>query len=747
MLGFRYPAVVLLLGAVVGTLLGHKLNPGLPIIVAVFVAATCFLIYGFLRLPGKYFVLPLMLLTISASFLNSNKMYHSFPANHIRGYADSGEKLRYFGRIVKWPLLKRHKTLIACEVDSVSNGRQIVNASGIILITIARETTHFSLGDRICFSGVLRKPFISGYPGQFDYARYLGGKGIHGVMNLNAAGAIMVLKEHKNWMAREINNLRLAILKCFRENLTELPAALASGFLIGETRDIPDDIYLAFRRTGTMHLLAVSGSNVALVLMVVAFLLRFVKLHRVIRLAVFLSVIVVFAHLSYNQPSVIRASLMAAMLLIAGVCYRRAELHNIIAAAATILIFYDPANLFDIGFQLSFAVTWGLILLLPEIHRLTVDRQLNRFWRYLLLIVSSSLIASLISAPITAYYFGEVSLVTVFSNLIVVPLVSAAVVGIALLLLVNLALPAAAIIPGMFLDRLLGLIQLVVHWFGQWEYSSMTITSFPAAYSYGVLAGVVLFLPAIKFRILRTSLILMIGLIGMIALVKVSFQTPDDFPSVEIYNLHQTQTIIINRGEGVVLFRQDDYSRREPFSDDLLPYLERRNGPLPRYYIFTESRYLTENRMTSAGDKGYNLNFRPVQIDPAGWAPSIYEICRGEPKDMPLADHQFYAEDGLVEIVFPDSGRVLYAASIDHLKSYPAQKIRQVQTCYIAIENKAELEQFRSLPDPGKAVLLLRQPVEQYQDIDELLLSAPDSPRIVSLEEGAVFIRSENAGR
>ncbi len=744
MFGFRYPAVVLLIGTIAGTLLGLKLNPGLPVLVAVFVAAACFLLYGFLRLPGKYFVLPLSLLIISAAFLNSNKMYQSFPGDHIGRFVDSGERLRYFGKIVKWPLLKRHKTIIACEIDSVSDGHEIVNASGVILVSIGRETTHFSLGDRICFTGTLKKPFTSGYPGQFDYARYLSGKGIHGIIHIADPGGIMILKDQRNFFGRKINKLRQSVLKCFRENLTELPAALASGFLIGETRDIPDDVYLAFRRTGTMHLLAVSGSNVALVLVVVAFLLRYLKLNRIIRLAAFLIVIVVFTHLSYNQPSVIRASIMAAMLLIAHTCYRRADLHNIIAAAATILIIYDPGNLFDIGFQLSFAVTWGLILFLPHINRLTVDRRMNQLWRYLLLIISCSLIATMISAPITAYYFGEISLVTAISNLIVVPLVSAAVIGIAILLLVYLILPAAAVLPGIFLDRLLELINLVVLWFGQWEYASTTTTSFSAVYAFGLLAGVIMTMLAISYRLLRVPLLSFLSLVVIIALVMILFPTSDKNPEVEIYNLYKTQTVILNRGEGVVLFRQDGHDRRESFSEDLIPFLERRKQPLPRYYIFIESRYRTENRLNKVSDKGYDLDFRPRQIDPKGIAPSIWELRSPDADNSLDSGYTFHSENGLVAIQFPDSVQVLYAATIENLKLYPPSKISQIQSYFVAIRNYAEIRQINSLPDPGKAILLLRQPIDLYHDIDGFVLPGPESPIIVKLEEGAVYIQSEN---
>ena len=341
--------------------------------------------------------------------------YQSFPADDIGCFVDSGDRLRFFADIEKWPLLKRNKTTLTCRVDSVALDGQVISSSGMILVTIRKETTRFALGDQVSLEGRLTSAGTGPYPQRFDYARYLHHKGIRGTVYINDAARISIPVSRANIFGRAVNDIRSQILKCFHDNLTEIPAALASGFLIGETRNIPEDIYLAFRRTGTLHLLAVSGSNVILVLIVMLFLLRAFPMRPWIRLLILLGVIVVFCHLSYNQPSVVRASIMVSMVLTARVVFRRAELNNIVAATAAILILYDPGNLFDIGFQLSFAVTWALILFLPYLNRLFLKSSMSRPVRYILLIVFSSLIASMIAAPITSYYFGEVSLVTIVS--------------------------------------------------------------------------------------------------------------------------------------------------------------------------------------------------------------------------------------------------------------------------------------------------------------------------------------------
>jgi len=743
MFGFRYPAVILFAGTVIGTLLGREIDFGLPVIVVVFIAAACFLIYGFLRLSPAYYVFPLVMLVMTAAILNANRTYRSFPADDIGRLVSNEERLHFFGKIVKWPVLKRHQTILACRIDSIATGQMIESASGTVLLDINRETTHFALGDQISFSGHLRKPFSGGYPGQFDYARYLHDRGIRGLITVSDPAYVMVLSSQRNLFGKSVKSIRRWITACFQKNLGELPAALASGFLIGETRDIPDEVYRAFRRTGTMHLLAVSGSNVALVLAVIVFLLRYLPLRRTFKICFLLVVIVVFSHLSYNQPSVVRASIMAALIILARASYRRTDMHNVIAAAAVILIFYDPGNLYDIGFQLSFAVTWGLILFLPHINRLIADRKMSKSIRYFLLILFSSLIATIISAPITIYYFGEVSLVTAVSNLLVVPLVSLAVIGIAILLLTNLILPAAAILPGMFLNRLLELILGLVTWFDKWKFAAVGTNIISGEYVLIFLVGITLIIPAISYRFMRKVLAAYIAGAAGFLLTGIIFASPPPLTDIEVHNHGATQTIIINRGEGIVIFYQNGYSRHDSFGDDLIPYLTRRNGPFPRYFVFMEPRYRTERRLDLMADKGLTPILRPCYISdnieknaiPFVWVASDHELS-----SIPDTCAAFTMAPGIVVIDLADSGRVLFAVLSDGINALKISELRKFDYRFLSVWNDADLARIADLRGGENIVILLQRPADEYPTIYEGSDSWAATAEILGVGREAVYM-------
>ncbi|MCP4568549.1 MAG: ComEC/Rec2 family competence protein [FCB group bacterium] len=714
MFAFRYPAVIILALAIVGILLGKQFNLSPNLYLGLTIACGLSLIYCAIRLPRRLFILPLAGLTLIGACFISNLKYRSFPTDDIIHIVDSGTTIRFFGKIEKWPIIKRNKTILTCHLDSIILNDLVRTTSGSVLATVNTETTQFALGDRISFAGRLRTPRPEPYPDRFDYARYLEHKGVRGTVYVGDQAKISIHTERRSIFGRAVADLRLWIKDSFKKNLTETPAALATGFLIGETRDIPEDIYLAFRRTGTMHLLAVSGSNVVLVLIVVAYILRFLPFRPKLRLLILLVVIIVFSHLSYNQPSVVRASIMAAFILLARAVFRRAELNNIVAATAAILILSDPGYLFDVGFQLSFAVAWALILFLPHINQRFRQMHLAEIWRYVLLIISCSFIASVISAPITAYYFGEISLVTIASNLIIVPLVSLAVIGIVILLLVNLALPVAAVIPGVILDRLLQTINFFVNWFDGLSFTSISLPPFPAALVFVALIMTVVFFLSLNNRLFRRILLGAIPITGIIYLA-VSLWPSSTMDDLELINNGSTQAIIIDRGGGVVIFRQAGDYNYDVFSQSLLPYLRYRRSSMPKHFLFMEPRYRTERRLDMIIDTDYIPRLRPA--DRTKGLPSLwYNIGSGgsETIDSVLG---IYRDTGLIVIDIDSSIRLVVSERSGVFSSQIPNSSRKKSMAILFAEDSSELLSLMTDPGDEERLIFLENPVEAYNII------------------------------
>ena len=132
--------------------------------------------YVFHRLPPGYFMLPLAAVALAGAWMISATRYQVLRPDDISRFVPSGEKLRLFGEVVRWPEIRRGKTILACRIDSVVIDRSIAMTSGLIALSIRRETTQFAWGDRISFVGRLYRPQAAAYPQRFDYGEYLADK-------------------------------------------------------------------------------------------------------------------------------------------------------------------------------------------------------------------------------------------------------------------------------------------------------------------------------------------------------------------------------------------------------------------------------------------------------------------------------------------------------------------------------------------------------------------------------------------
>src|SRR3990170_5859679 len=154
--------------------------------------------------------------------------------------------------------------------------------------------------------------------------------------------------------------------------------------------------------------------------------------------------ILIFSFVTGNQPSVVRASIMTSLFLLSLLIERERDILNLWALAALVILFITPSTLYDVGFQLSFMATLGLILWVPKLETLFLSRLRNRFLKsYVALPFFVSLSAQLFTYPITAYYFNLISAYSLLANLLIVPLTGLVVmVGVisALLSLLSLKL-------------------------------------------------------------------------------------------------------------------------------------------------------------------------------------------------------------------------------------------------------------------------------------------------------------------
>jgi competence protein ComEC len=214
-------------------------------------------------------------------------------------------------------------------------------------------------------------------------------------------------------LARAANTTRALVLGG-SERMAPVDRALLAGFLLGDTRGIPDDLTEKFRAAGLTHLLAVSGENMAFVLALVAPFMR--RLAWRGRLVGGVAVLVFFGTMTRWEPSVMRAIAMAVIGLLAGYLGRPTTGLRALVLAAIVLLVTDPFLLHSVGFLLSCGASVGIALLARPI----ADRLRGPAWLREVLGVTAA--AQLGVAPVLIPVFGSMPLVALPANLVAVPL-------------------------------------------------------------------------------------------------------------------------------------------------------------------------------------------------------------------------------------------------------------------------------------------------------------------------------------
>ncbi|MCU0424461.1 MAG: ComEC/Rec2 family competence protein [Candidatus Kapabacteria bacterium] len=222
-------------------------------------------------------------------------------------------------------------------------------------------------------------------------------------------------------------------------------ASFALALVTGNTAHLPPETLHAYSRTGTVHVLAVSGLHIVLLLSLTLVPLGFV---RFVWLQWVLAVVVIgaFIGMTGGLPSALRSGLMASLVLLANTVQRRINLLNVAALSVLLLLVWQPTLVFSAGFQMSVGAVVGIALTLGRFEQgflrlLGVERlEFAREYpvrKSLATALAITCAASVIVAPLVAWYFGKVSLIGILSNLIIVPLSSAAMLYTLVALLVS----------------------------------------------------------------------------------------------------------------------------------------------------------------------------------------------------------------------------------------------------------------------------------------------------------------------
>ncbi|HKC98572.1 MAG TPA: ComEC/Rec2 family competence protein [Methylomirabilota bacterium] len=329
------------------------------------------------------------------------------PPDHVKNLG-LPRILRVEGRLADEPRrFTQDRARLLIDTERVEDAR----GSGLIQVTAYGILPSLTEGQRV--AAPLRLHAASGFrnPGTYDYAAHLAREGIHVVATTRAESVEPLDAPPSPWSVRVKRESVAAIGRA----LPPASAALLAGLLLGDRTELPRDIDDAFRRAGVYHVLAVSGFNVGILAASVWALCRLLRVPHRPSAVVAIVVVIAFALVVGPEPSVLRAVVMAVLVLLASLLDRDASVTNSLALAALAILAVRPGDLFDPGFQLSFAATLGIVI--APVPRGVVAGAVG---------VSAAAQAAVL--PIALTHFNQLSTIGIVANLGVVPLAGVATV-------------------------------------------------------------------------------------------------------------------------------------------------------------------------------------------------------------------------------------------------------------------------------------------------------------------------------
>ncbi len=361
------------------------------------------------EIPTRVVVLSLIFFILGVGRLNL-----ALPKNNplfIHFY--NNQEVGLVGLISAEPDIRSNKInlIVSGEQLLIDNNQQ--NIKGKVLVQVPRYP-EYSYGDRLKIKGKLQEPFQTE---EFSYKNYLLTKGVTSVCY---KPKIEVIGQSKgNLVYRYIYKFKNRFQATIFKILPEPQASFLAGLLYGARRGMPQEIIENFNRTGTSHIVAVSGFNITIIAVTVGFVLNYFLLSRKMTFILAALLIIFFTVLAGGTASVVRAAIMGLLALLAKLVGRKSFPTPILALTCFLMIVQNPVILrWDVSFQLSFLATVGILYFYPFSENWLM--KLPKFIKEPLFL---TLFAYLLTLPLILYQFGRISLVALPANILILEVI------------------------------------------------------------------------------------------------------------------------------------------------------------------------------------------------------------------------------------------------------------------------------------------------------------------------------------
>lgn len=483
---------------------------------------------------------------------SSNQNYFA----KVEGYQNE-----YCAKILEVPEEKEKSVKAVVEIMLVND----IQTCGKALVYFEKDSSALNLkyGDLLIFQGNFSDIKSNGNPKEFDYQRYLR---IHNIQNqayLRSSSWVTVGNDAHTWLTA-VYDLRQYFADLLQNsNMKPKNSMVASALLLGQKEYLDKDVLRSYSSAGAMHVLAVSGLHVGIIMLILQFIIspiKRVKHGKKIFVLMVLFGIWFYALITGLSPSVLRAAVMFTFIVVGQELERETNIYQSILVSAFILILIEPYIIFQVGFQLSYLAVLGIVFLQPKIVNLIFvkNKLLHKAWQ----ISAVSIAAQIATFPLGLYYFHQFPNFFLLSNLLVIPLAF-------FILILGIAFFVFHLVPFLsdlllfLFDSLLSILNWGVMWVEELPYSIMwgiSITWYEVFILY-----LTIFFAAIAF-IKRKTNFLIYSLVGMIVFISFSVYEKWELDSenvMYVYNINDEVAIDVFYGRNNQFYSSQDLIENE----------------------------------------------------------------------------------------------------------------------------------------------------------------------------------------
>ena len=425
----KRPMLIVTISYIIGIILGLYLKINIALFMCIlFLLTTIFSLKKYKNYKKYFKVVIICLVMLMYSLIRVQYMERKHDDLYKFIYKDVNNEVTFDGVILEVKNETRYYKNYIVKVKKIDGNNKYKSTNILLRVKKGKQQNILKYGDLISGKILLEKPTTRRNYKGYDYSQFLKSKKIYIIGTTND---ICVINKKSAFVGNMwISELRITLKNNLKSILPKESANIAIAFLIGDTSLISKEEKKDFSKANLSHVLAISGMHVGNIILAMNFIFK--RFDKRKGKYIFICTLILFSQLTGGSASVIRAVIMSSIMIVSKLVYRKSDVLNNISIAAFIILNLNPYIIFDLGFQLSFLGTLGIVLfeskialifkiILNRINYVCKHKILKKLINKTYTLITVSIAANIMILPVLAYTYNSVSLVFLISNVLVAP--------------------------------------------------------------------------------------------------------------------------------------------------------------------------------------------------------------------------------------------------------------------------------------------------------------------------------------